>query len=89
MHGANKQCKLYKHSGTTQNLAGNHVMGYSFARELRRGLLQCITAVAFQMAFILLSQTLRRFLSDWTEIALISPLSRLIHWPTCHDIEAA
>ncbi|QQK44716.1 kinase domain containing protein [Penicillium digitatum] len=46
------------------------------------------------MAFILLSQTLRRFLSvcyslkDWIEIALISPLSRLIHWPTCHDIEA-
>ncbi|EER28940.1 kinase domain containing protein [Coccidioides posadasii C735 delta SOWgp] len=46
------------------------------------------------MAFMLLSQTLRRCLSvcfslkNWIEIALISPLSRLIHWPTCHDIEA-
>ncbi|KAJ5932625.1 kinase domain containing protein [Penicillium verrucosum] len=27
-------------------------------------------------------------LKDWIEIALISPLLRLIHWPTCHDIEA-
>ncbi|KAL4805348.1 kinase-like domain-containing protein [Aspergillus unguis] len=46
------------------------------------------------MAFMLLSQTLRRFLSvfhslkEWIGIALISPLSRLTHWPTRHDIEA-
>ncbi|KAJ5574018.1 kinase domain containing protein [Penicillium hispanicum] len=46
------------------------------------------------MAFTLWSQTLQRFLSvwygfkDWMAIALISPLSRLIHWPTGHDIEA-
>ncbi|PKX99505.1 protein kinase [Aspergillus novofumigatus IBT 16806] len=45
------------------------------------------------MAFMLLSQTLQRFLSvcyslkDWMEITLIYPLSRLIHWPTCHDID--
>ncbi|KAL3476496.1 hypothetical protein BJX99DRAFT_227849 [Aspergillus californicus] len=45
------------------------------------------------MAFMLLSQTLRRFLSvwhslkDWMGTSLVSPLSRLIHWPTCHDIE--
>ncbi|OQD65448.1 hypothetical protein PENPOL_c006G07162 [Penicillium polonicum] len=38
-------------------------MGYSFARELQRGLIQCITAAAFQMAFIFLPQTLRQFLS--------------------------
>ncbi|KKK18994.1 kinase domain containing protein, partial [Aspergillus rambellii] len=53
-----------------------------------------LTTTAFQMAFMLLSQTLRRFLSvcyslkDWIEIVLVSPLSRLIYRPTCHDIEA-
>ncbi|CEL09362.1 Putative Protein kinase [Aspergillus calidoustus] len=46
------------------------------------------------MAFLLLSQTLRRFLpgfyslNDWTENALISPLSRLIHWPTFRHVRA-
>jgi hypothetical protein len=46
------------------------------------------------MAFLLLSQTLRRFLpgfyslNDWIENALISPLSRLIHWPTFRHVEA-
>ncbi|KAL2786393.1 hypothetical protein BJX66DRAFT_312944 [Aspergillus keveii] len=45
-----------------------------------------------QMAFMLSSQTLRRFLSVCyslkvrIEIALIFPLSRLIHWHTCHTI---
>ncbi|CAG8235651.1 unnamed protein product [Penicillium salamii] len=46
------------------------------------------------MAFLLLSQTLRRFLStfcslkDWIAGVLVYPLSRLIHSPTYHDTEA-
>ncbi|KAJ0424974.1 kinase-like domain-containing protein [Aspergillus carlsbadensis] len=46
------------------------------------------------MAFSLLSQTLRWFLTgfcslkDWIGNALIWPLSRLIHWPTFRDVEA-
>ncbi|KAL4940880.1 hypothetical protein BDV06DRAFT_195773 [Aspergillus oleicola] len=46
------------------------------------------------MAFMLMSQTLRRFLSvcyslkNWIEIALIYRLLRPIYWPTRHDIEA-
>lgn len=51
------------------------------------------TTAAFQMAFMLLLPTLRRFLSvcyslkDWIAIALISPLSHLIHRPPVRDID--
>jgi hypothetical protein len=45
------------------------------------------------MAFLFLSQTLRRLLSGfyalkaWIEIILISPFSRLVHCPTFRDVE--
>jgi hypothetical protein len=69
---------------------------YSFARGLRRGLRQCSVTGNRRAptAFMLLSQTLQRFLSVccslkvWVENVLIPPLSHLIHSPTYHDIES-